>query len=194
MSSIFLVIGGWGMVISDWGLVNGCRLLITIQHSLFPEIRHTFQLDGNGHGQGVYFYGSATRLVVFKIFGVNAVERVEIALHVYEEYGDIGQLFPFGATGFQYTSYVPESAVNLYFKIETGEIAFFIVLLSGYSAAIGVTRADSRQVQEIACFTGMRVKSNRFGGIIGGYGLGHKKGFNCKVIGFWMKTAPDDTV
>ena len=73
---------------------------------------------------------------VFEVFGIDTVVSVEVALHVYEEYCDVNEVFPFGAAGFEDGANVLEYAVALGFEVERLELTVF-VQLEAWDAVVG---------------------------------------------------------
>ena len=83
-------------------------LLIQVLVNIRPlsYCRYTLQLYSYGCGQGIYAYGSAAGLVVFKIFSVYFIVGLEVAFHVDKENGNVYQVIPAAATFLQYGAHI----------------------------------------------------------------------------------------
>jgi hypothetical protein len=66
-----------------------------------------------GVGMRIDFASGTARLVVLKIFRINAVKRLEVAFHIYQKDGHINQLVPAAAAGFKYRFYIGKNTVYL---------------------------------------------------------------------------------
>ena len=83
-------------------------------------------------------YRCAARLVVLKIFCVYLVVGLEVAFHIYQEYGHIYQLIPAAATLFQYGAHIVKYAATLLREIKLKVVAMLICLQAGYLVGAGL--------------------------------------------------------
>lgn len=117
---------------------------------------HAFQFNGNGGGQPIDFDGGATRLSrwIREILGINAIEGVEITVHIDQENSDVYQIFPLASVGFEDGFDIAEYAVRLRGEIKGFEIAIVVQFETRHTAIICVaarkTRPYSAQKQKIA--------------------------------------------
>ena len=128
--------GGFGRL-SRGLLTNLQRVHLSFRVPLRGSLHcgDALQFDGNGGWKPVDFHCRPARLVVLEVLGVQAIERVEIAVHVHEENGDVDELFPAAAAGLEDGFDVGEHAVDLRFKIKGFEVAV-VVQFQSWNATI----------------------------------------------------------
>ena len=135
------------------------------------------QFDGNRSWQSIDFHRGAARLVVLEVLGVQAIESVEVPIHVHEEHGHVDELFPAAAAGLEDGFHVGEHAMHLCFKIKRLEVAVVVQLQSWDAAVVriasGRARPDAAQEQEVADASGVGVQPDGLGGVGGGNAIAH---------------------
>ena len=150
---------------------------------------HTLQLYGYGCRQRIYTYGSAARLVGLEIFGVYFVVGLEVALHIYQEDGDVYQFVPTAATLFQYHPHVLKNAVYLCCEVELYEVTMLVGPEAGYLVGTCLARPYARKKEEVAYAPGVWIQAYRLRGLIGReLRIGHKnilEGESVLTYGFF---------
>jgi hypothetical protein len=126
---------------------------------------HAFQFDGNRRGQPINTDRGAARLIFPKIFSVNAVEYLKVALHVYQKNSHIHQILPARTTGFKHCADIAKHRMYLRLKIKFHIIACRAAHQSGDSVALRVARPDAREKQKIAHAARVRIEADGFWGI-----------------------------
>ena len=99
---------------------------------------HALQFDGDWGREPVDFHCRTARLVVLEILRVQAVEGVEVPVHVHEEDGNVDELFPAASARFEDGLDVGEDTVDLSFKVKSLEVAVVVQFQSWNATIIGV--------------------------------------------------------
>ena len=138
---------------------------------------HALQFDGNWGREPVDFHRRPARLVVLEILRVQAVEGLEVSVHVYEKDGDVDELFPAASARLEDGLDVGEDTVDLSFKVKSLEVAVVVQFQSWNATIIGVaacrSRTDAAQEQEVAYAASVGVEADGFGGVGGGNAFAH---------------------
>src|SRR5690606_18421117 len=93
---------------------------------------------------------------VFKVICINAVESVEITLHVHQKNLDIHKLIPAAAIFFENGFYIGKYRMHLSFKIKSLKVSVVIQFQPGHARIIGIAAgnagANSAKKKNVANF------------------------------------------
>ncbi len=167
-----------------------CGRCVPLHHLL--RLRHdrdAFQLDRDGGGQGGDAEGGAAGLGVAEVFAVDAVVGRKITLHIGQEHGDIEQILPACAAGFEHGADIGEHLVALGLDVVIDERAAGIVHVARNRVVPRIARADAGQEEEIADPARVRIRTDRLGcafgvdDVVHGRGLFMPTTIDCR---WWM--------